>query len=330
MTNDEALLQAIIEDPENDTPRLIYADWLEERGDPRAAYLRAEVELAALAPDAPEHAEAERRLAEARRGLATEWLAQAGRAYDLILRGYPPDRKIHVIKVIRELTGQGLYEAKVTSEPLPANVLAGVSRLRAEEGRHRLREGPLASVEVVIRPSPPETKVNRDRPEPGPFNFLLMVSSFPDDRREELALAVRELTGLSLPEAAGLVDRLPGVVRSYVTAEEGKAALARLLPLAEARLVCNSDWPAGYQPLPPAPSLVVSCDVVLTAMGPRAKLQVIRAVSEMTGLPLAVVKDRVESPLPVTLLGRRSWAEAVAFCRRFEPDVSLQIALSGP
>jgi uncharacterized protein (TIGR02996 family) len=37
---DEAFLRAILASPEDDVPRLIYADWLEERGDPRAELLR--------------------------------------------------------------------------------------------------------------------------------------------------------------------------------------------------------------------------------------------------------------------------------------------------
>ncbi len=40
-------IQAILEAPNNDdTPRLIYADWLEERGDPRAELIRVQCELA--------------------------------------------------------------------------------------------------------------------------------------------------------------------------------------------------------------------------------------------------------------------------------------------
>ena len=37
MTHDEAFLQSIRETPDDDAPRLIYADWLEEHGDARAA-----------------------------------------------------------------------------------------------------------------------------------------------------------------------------------------------------------------------------------------------------------------------------------------------------
>jgi uncharacterized protein (TIGR02996 family) len=40
MLTDEAFLQAIRANPEDDAPWLIYSDWLEERGDPRAALYR--------------------------------------------------------------------------------------------------------------------------------------------------------------------------------------------------------------------------------------------------------------------------------------------------
>jgi uncharacterized protein (TIGR02996 family) len=37
----EAFLQAIIDDPDDDTPRLIFADWLDENGEPeRAEFIR--------------------------------------------------------------------------------------------------------------------------------------------------------------------------------------------------------------------------------------------------------------------------------------------------
>src|SRR5437763_1851014 len=45
MTRDEQpFIDALYASPADHVPRLVYADWLEERGDPRAAYLRAEAE----------------------------------------------------------------------------------------------------------------------------------------------------------------------------------------------------------------------------------------------------------------------------------------------
>ena len=51
MNDRDALLRAIGEQPEEDTPRLMYADWLEENGDPeRADFVRNQVELARAGP----------------------------------------------------------------------------------------------------------------------------------------------------------------------------------------------------------------------------------------------------------------------------------------
>jgi uncharacterized protein (TIGR02996 family) len=49
MTVEAGLLQAICEAPDDDTPRLIYADWLTDHGQPdRAEFIRAQIELANL------------------------------------------------------------------------------------------------------------------------------------------------------------------------------------------------------------------------------------------------------------------------------------------
>jgi uncharacterized protein (TIGR02996 family) len=47
---EEAFVRDILEHPEDDTPRLVYADWLEERGDVRGAELRLLTRARALAP----------------------------------------------------------------------------------------------------------------------------------------------------------------------------------------------------------------------------------------------------------------------------------------
>lgn len=50
MTDRDALLAAILAQPKEDTPRLVYADWLEENGQPeRAEFIRLQIELALLA-----------------------------------------------------------------------------------------------------------------------------------------------------------------------------------------------------------------------------------------------------------------------------------------
>jgi len=51
MTTQDALLRSILTSPQDDTPRLVYADWLEENGDgARSEFVRVQVELARLGP----------------------------------------------------------------------------------------------------------------------------------------------------------------------------------------------------------------------------------------------------------------------------------------
>ncbi|MBA4063484.1 MAG: hypothetical protein C0501_07180 [Isosphaera sp.] len=46
MTDHDALLRAVCEDPRDDTPRLVYADWLQEHGqDERAAFIRHDIAM---------------------------------------------------------------------------------------------------------------------------------------------------------------------------------------------------------------------------------------------------------------------------------------------
>lgn len=53
MLDEEALLDEIRSVPEDDVPRLMLADWLEEQGDPRAELIRVQLELATCGPDDP-------------------------------------------------------------------------------------------------------------------------------------------------------------------------------------------------------------------------------------------------------------------------------------
>jgi uncharacterized protein (TIGR02996 family) len=54
MTHDEAFLRDIVESPEDDAPRLIYADWLEDNGQPeRAEFIRVQLALAGMPADDP-------------------------------------------------------------------------------------------------------------------------------------------------------------------------------------------------------------------------------------------------------------------------------------
>lgn len=66
--------------------------------------------------------------------------------FDVVLTGHG-EKKIQVIKVVRELTGLGLKEAKELVDSAPKAVKEGVSKEEAEEVKGKL-EGAGGSVEL--------------------------------------------------------------------------------------------------------------------------------------------------------------------------------------
>ena len=102
MNEEEGLLGDIATAPENDAPRLVYADWLEDH-DPgprdregmslRAQFIRLQCQLARLPADDPERACLEAREQELLPAQTADWLERLGKygVADLVLRRGLPD-----------------------------------------------------------------------------------------------------------------------------------------------------------------------------------------------------------------------------------------------
>ena len=60
--------------------------------------------------------------------------------FTVILKEYPADKKVTVIKVIREITGLGLKEAKDLVDAAPKPVKEGISKADAEALKKQLEE----------------------------------------------------------------------------------------------------------------------------------------------------------------------------------------------
>ena len=67
--------------------------------------------------------------------------------FTVILKEYPADKKVGVIKVVRELTGLGLKEAKDLVEAVPGTVKDGVNKADSEAMKKKLEEAG-AKVEI--------------------------------------------------------------------------------------------------------------------------------------------------------------------------------------
>jgi large subunit ribosomal protein L7/L12 len=60
--------------------------------------------------------------------------------FTVILKEYPADKKVSVIKVVRELTGLGLKEAKDLVEGVPQNVKDAVNKADSEAMKKKLED----------------------------------------------------------------------------------------------------------------------------------------------------------------------------------------------
>jgi len=60
--------------------------------------------------------------------------------FDLVLDSYPADKKIAVLKIVRELTGLGLKDAKTKVESAPCTLKEGSSKAECDEAKAKLEE----------------------------------------------------------------------------------------------------------------------------------------------------------------------------------------------
>ena len=82
MTEDDAFIHTLHDHHDDEMPRLVYADWLDEQGDPRGAYLRAEVDYFRSSKDD------DAKLKALQEGLDPIWINMVSRApYGIIVPG---------------------------------------------------------------------------------------------------------------------------------------------------------------------------------------------------------------------------------------------------
>lgn len=137
MSDEAALLAAIAASPADALPRLVYADWLEERGDSRAEFLRLQQQLADVLT----------RLQHVRAGLDTNWVDAVEIRRDVVIHSIEPDRLRAVVKIIRLHSGYGLPEARNLLAKLPAAVFKDLPLERAERLRQEFADHSRVTIE---------------------------------------------------------------------------------------------------------------------------------------------------------------------------------------
>lgn len=160
MTTDESLcfFREIVAAPEDDAPRLIYADWLEERGDPLGALIRIQCELARLETEGPRYVDL--RLEEWNLlheygaewdGTLPKWVSAFERRRGFVERVALPYGKFHERAEllfdehpIRDLTLEGRPErlTRILEEPLMLRVESLSLAFLDDEGLRSVVESP--------------------------------------------------------------------------------------------------------------------------------------------------------------------------------------------
>jgi uncharacterized protein (TIGR02996 family) len=315
-----AFLEAIAANPGDDMTRLVYADWLEERGDSRARFLRLEVELARMRAGDAGYAEreAERRLL---RELDPAWCEQVGKRWDLVLFGYAQGVRIPVIKAARELEPDlGLREAKEQNEVVGACAVVNRTRDQAEAARARLLEARYdyqgqehwVAAEVV----PSELTA-------GGYDLVVFPPS--GERTEAHLRHVAQTTRLSEEEVRRLWDR-PAVMGADLSRQE---ATERRKSLRYNPGTAHLRRRFGSISLPLLPWGTGSWTVVLQGYPAALADWVVGAVRDVTGWPQGQAQEAV-ARLPLTLCGQAHAGIALMAWGRFHGRADIRLEPGRP
>ena len=149
-TDGDALFRAICENPAEDTPRLVYADWLQENGRPeRAEFIRLQCEAWGLCPAHSTVPAARTRASELLRAHRDRWFDELSTVpgvewSDLFVRGFIDMAHVLDMHSVR-LTVAAAFAAITRRVPLAltrgrsaaATREAGRATARAARGRRR-------------------------------------------------------------------------------------------------------------------------------------------------------------------------------------------------
>jgi uncharacterized protein (TIGR02996 family) len=226
MGDEDTFRRAIRDNPGDDGPKLVYADWLEERGDAtHAELIRLTCELnhirrRLLVVPA--------RIMELGRDLDSHWLRDVFGRFRLILHDFKPERRIATIKAIRLVTGYGPKEAQGLSQRLPAILVDGVTWDEVTRARDQFAEIATVFTEssFELQPYPPGT----------PFivpTFRVILRSHLNGAKLQTIKALRSIAGLTSEAARELVETMPRVIAERSTLDEVERYRAAFRPFAE-------------------------------------------------------------------------------------------------
>ena len=274
MSDRESFLRSILDDPEDDAPRLVFADWLEEQGDAenvaRAEFIRSQIERTKIPPTSPRAKALRKRERELFPQYAAKWranLPEWARGHADFRRGFVGKLRMTALRFVRHA------KTLMAAVPLEAVRLHAaetrVPQLAATAELARLRELDLrsnrfgaAARDLFASPHFPRLvslNLAADFLGDAALQTLLARSLF--DRLRELDLYGNGLTAESvrpLAACAGLKNLTLLNLRSNSIHSAGARALAEsphLTGLTELHLSYNPIGEEGFRALAGSPNL---------------------------------------------------------------------------
>ncbi|MBC8507280.1 MAG: ribosomal protein L7/L12 [Anaerolineales bacterium] len=200
--------------------------------------------------------------------------------YDVIIKD-AGNKKIQVIKIIRQLTSLGLADSKELAETSGATILKGVSAEEANEAKMKL-ESAGALIELI------EYRI--EIPLTGLFDVDILNAG---SKKIQVIKVIRQLTNLGLADSKELAETPGASILIEVSAKVANDAKSKL-EAAGALIAINE---SGIENLV---SRLFIVDIV--DAGPK-KIQVIKVIRQLTNLGLADSKELAETPGASILIG---------------------------
>jgi uncharacterized protein (TIGR02996 family) len=216
-----AFMEDIIANPEDDTPRLVYADWLEENGDPkRAEFIRVQIEAARLVEDDPMYEGLATRAEELLQRDRDNWFGDLAGARYTVARGFPASLKADALWFAERgsVPQYPLRHVMVRTMNAQSRLTAGLlDRLSACNGLERITD--LEAYRPLIGPGAILAFLREARVSAleclslvgtGPGVFLLdwLAHPYHQPRFDALALEGAEISGNAIGNFEALLPRL--------------------------------------------------------------------------------------------------------------------------
>jgi uncharacterized protein (TIGR02996 family) len=241
-------IDEIQHDPLSEYARLIYADWLDERGDVRASFLRLEIEYVKTNLTGKLALQWYSELEQLLPQIDFDWIKQVGHRYDFRILSWGT-MKLDAVKRVKKMTSMPLMDAKRVVEEAPTTLIYSIPIFGVVEYRNSqwfepiLKGKPSAVVpEFVFQLSQPAEAVPADREwgskhiqlAPNQLGYelgdrladLILVSAGYDQSRT-VAL-IQHLTNKTTADTMELINNCPCTILKNQTMAERKDVLSAI------------------------------------------------------------------------------------------------------